>query len=521
MKYLYYILVIVFFTNCKESNIDESVSKIVELTKKEIPFPETVINELNQYLNSKSQDSLLIHFYKKKTKFIWFNSMLELNHDAKRLIKLLNNSNSYGIDTSHYEITKLNRLLDDNETSSVELLLTHNYRKFGSQISHGQIEDISDYYKFDRRVIDTNWLQILDSGVLNNSIIEGLLSLQPKNEEYVRLQKGLERYLNRVVLSDSIIKVEDRKKDSAETYKTAAKALVLHGVLKSDSVIDSLLIDGVKRFQYEHGLTEDGVVGKGTAKELSRSTNYYYNQAKIALEKWRWTKDFDQEHIFVNIATYKLKCYKNYKLNYEKRVVVGTNETRTPELDSKLDYMIAYPYWYVPRSIIEGELVAKAKKDSTYLARNGYELFKNSSRVNSNNIDWSNGSNYKFRQKGGKSNALGVIKFIFPNRSAVYFHDTPSKRFFAKGRRSFSHGCIRVQDPLELANYFLENDSVNKYSIENVKTFIENETRKVITLNKKIPIYLRYYATEADSENNIRFYPDVYFIEKEILKKIL
>jgi murein L,D-transpeptidase YcbB/YkuD len=516
MKYYSPILLVLIFFGCKDKAGEKSSSIEISSIEQEAIFPKELMSQFHLFLDSTSQDSLLNNFYQLQEKFVWFNSSLELTEEANELISLLKNSKVYGLDSTHYSLSKLNQLIALENEIETEFLLTNNYVKFGKQISHGQIEVVSDYYKFERRRIDTNWCSILNKGINDNTIIEELLSLQPKNKEYVRLQKGVEGYLKRVSLSDSTVTVQNKTKDSVETYKTARKALVLHGVIKSDLISDSLLVEGVKKFQYEHGLTIDGLIGKETASELSKSTNDYYKQAKVALEKWRWTKDFEPEHIFVNIATYKMKCYSKNELTQEKKVVVGTNLTRTPELESKLDYMIAYPYWHVPRSIVEGELVAKAIKDSTYLSRNGYEVFKGANLVNSENIDWSNGNDFKFRQKGGGSNALGVIKFIFPNRHTVYFHDTPSKRFFEKGRRSFSHGCIRVNEPMGLAKYFLENDSLNKYSIDTVRSFIENKTRKVITLNKKTPIHIRYYTVEADTNNDIRFYPDVYFIEKEL-----
>ncbi len=521
MKQLIPILIIIFFavacTNTESRNgvsKDQAVKEVVTPKK----FPQEKMESLKNLLRRKQVDSMLLSFYQGREAYIWFTPDLKPNSDANKLLTLLNKSNAYGIDSSKYNLSNLNQLIIKDSIEEAERLMTKNYIDFGKQISHGQIEDVTDYYQFERRRVDTNWIAILTKAVEQEDILETILSLQPKNDEYIRLQKGLESYLDRVQLSDTTIRIKSYREDSVKTYELARKALVIHGVLPHDSVPDSLLLEGVKRFQYEHGLEPDGVIGRGTAKTLSKSTNYFYNQARVALEKWRWIKPFEETHILVNIATYKMKCYVNNKIEHEKRVVVGTNTTRTPELDSKLDYMIAYPYWHVPRSIIEGELVAKAKKDSTYLSRNGYELFKGGSAVNSKTIDWAKGSNYKFRQKGGRSNALGVVKFIFPNRHSVYFHDTPSKRFFQKGRRAYSHGCVRVHEPLQLAEYLLEKDSANKYSIDSVSTFIKNRKRKVVTFNKKMPVHIRYCTVEADTNNQIRFYPDVYSREKDLIK---
>lgn len=521
IKIISYISLSVFlFISCDNKEIEINSSENAKVIEEPKVFPLDKVSELNSYIESVVKDSLLYDFYKTKNEFIWFNADLEKNEHAIEFIDLLSNSKAFGIDSNQHDLYRINKLISSDSLVEAELLLTNNYSTFGKKICFGQIDNVADYYSFERRAIDTNWYTVLNDGIQENNIVENLLNLQPKSDEYKRLQKGVENYLKRVKLSDSTIRVKNYRKDSVLAYQKARKALVLHGVIKHDSISDSLLLEGVKKFQYEHGLEADGVIGKGTAKELSRSTNYFYKRAKVALEKLRWMQSFEHQHILVNIGTYKMKCYEGNKILHEKRVVVGTNTTRTPELDSKLEYMIAYPYWHVPRSIIEGELVAKAKKDSTYLSRNGYELFKSGSSVNSKTIDWSQGSNYKFRQKGGGYNALGVVKFIFKNKHSVYFHDTPSKRFFKKGRRSYSHGCIRVHEPLKLAEYLLEKDSANKYTIDSVKSLIKSKTRKVVTFNKKMPVHIRYYTVEADSLNQIRFYPDVYSMEKELIEKL-
>ena len=211
-----------------------------------------------------------------------------------------------------------------------------------------------------------------------------------------------------------------------------------------------------------------------------------------------------------------MKIYKNQQLDAEHKIVVGTPTKRTPELDSRLNYMIVYPYWYVPKSIVVDELIPKALKDSTYLYRNGYEVLRGKKVIHLSSANLSHLSSYKIRQKGGRGNALGKVKFIFPNKFSVYFHDTPSKRFFKKERRAYSHGCMRVDQPLELVDYLLQNDSSNSYTIDSVNYYIKNKTRKVITFKRKTPIHVRYFTVEADSANIIRFYPDVYGKEDEL-----
>jgi murein L,D-transpeptidase YcbB/YkuD len=179
----------------------------------------------------------------------------------------------------------------------------------------------------------------------------------------------------------------------------------------------------------------------------------------------------------------------------------------------------------VPRKISVKEILGKAQKDSTYLTRNNYEVFDYSrnviepTSVNWNEVD-ENSFNYLVRQKGGGSNALGLVKFIFPNKRAIYFHDTPSKYLFNNETRAYSHGCVRVHKALDLADYLLKSDN-NKYTIDSVYTYIKKRKQKPIALNTKLPIYMYYATTSADSLGTITFYNDVYKIDEKLIAELI
>lgn len=502
-------LLIFAITSCnvKQQKITY-VLKNITTKGKIVKFPIEKMKNIKQIIDKSNLN--IYNFYTNRLNFVWFNSELELKKEAKKFIYILENSKYYGLPSKRYKIKNLKQNLILDNVSETELLLTKNYIKFGNDITNGTLKNVKDYYPFRRYYTDTNWIKVLEKGIIDNTIIKELLSLQPKNPEYKRLKKGLEKYLNKVEINNKKIKVNYFKKDSVKTYQTAKKALLLHGIIKDTNISTPLIIEGIKKFQYEHGLIVDGIIGKKTAQELSKSTNYFYKQAQKTLERWRWTKPFEEEHIFVNIATYKLKYYTNNDIKLENKIVVGKEDTETPELNSKMNYMITHPFWYVPESIVKEELTIKVQKDPQYLEKNEYEVLKGGNIVPSYNIELEKLEKYQIRQKGGKKNALGKIKFIFPNKHSVYFHDTPSKHIFDKERRAYSHGCIRLESPIKFAEHLLKNETKNKYSKDTIKHYAENNIRKVITLNKKTPIYIRYYTTEADSNNNIIFYSDIY-----------
>ena len=187
--------------------------------------------------------------------------------------------------------------------------------------------------------------------------------------------------------------------------------------------------------------------------------------------------------------------------------MVGKPDKNTPEINDEMEYMIIYPFWNLPYSISSKELLPKIQKDSTYLERNGYQVFTNKHKaIDNNTINWNTVTeenfNYKIRQNGGRTNSLGLVKFIFPNKNSVYFHDTPSKRYFKNDIRAYSHGCVRVQHPLELAEIILKEDK-NEYNIDSVNTFIANKNHRRITLNKKIPVHILYFTCGTDTSNKI------------------
>ena len=205
---------------------------------------------------------------------------------------------------------------------------------------------------------------------------------------------------------------------------------------------------------------------------------------------------------------------------FQKKTVVGNTWTKTPVFKAELEYFVMNPVWNVPYSISSKEILKKVKKDSTYLTRNGYVVSQKGKQLNSNSIDWQNitpnNFNYQISQNSGSGNALGKIKFIFPNTNFVYMHDTPSKHFFAKDIRAFSHGCIRLQHPVELAKYLAEKQdlSVQKDSIQSK---IDTKKNRVVLLKEKIPVYIEYHLAGTDVNGEIEFYRNIYKKDLQLL----
>jgi len=463
---------------------------------------------------------------------IWISDSLELNKNAYDFINLLCSSYNYGLDTSYYFGNSLKILskklmaIPNKEdryavAADLEILLTNSYFLFAKDINYGIVPSDSTKLASEtpRKNFEINLPEYLFISSKKNNITTMLLKLQPQHQEYINLQKQLEKYLKTASISKEKIKVEPFKLDSIKSYGQSKKALILHNYLAEQST-DSSYFAALKLFQLKHGLSPDGLIGTNTANALSKSPYDDYKQAVLSLEKWRWKKDWGADYIFVNIPSYQLKIYQKNNLKKTFKVVVGKPDNPTPEINDEMEYLIIYPFWNVPYSISSKELLPKIKKDSTYLTRNNYQVFTNKNKpINTSKIDWAiiseNNLKYSIRQNSGSDNSLGLIKFVFPNKHSIYIHDTPSKGFFMNDIRAYSHGCIRVQQPFLLADLLLSNDN-NKYNIDSLHVFVDSKTQKRIKLNKHIPIYIEYFTCGTDTNNNLVFYKDIYGLDKKL-----
>ncbi len=474
-------------------------------------------------------------FYKANNRLlVWINDSIELSEKGKLLIEQLSKAKNYGLDTRRYPVNTLldakNRLNDSISqqekfaiASKLEILLSHNYMLYGKHLNYGVLDSIDSLTVLPRRQFSINLPKYFQKAYESDSIMEKLLDLQPKQPEYINLQKGLEKYLETSTLSTENIVVESFRIDSLKAIRQSKKALILHQYL-TESAKDSLYMEALSKFQKEHGLRQDGLIGTNTAKALSLSPYYYYKQLVVNLERWKWKENWSKNYFYVNVPSYQLQLVKDYQWVKNHKVVVGKFKNQTPEIVDTLEYIIAYPFWNVPRKISVKEILGKVQRDSTYLTRNNYEVMTYSRKiVHPDSVKWKTVTqrsfNYLIRQKGGGGNALGLVKFIFPNKHAIYFHDTPSKRFFKREKRAYSHGCVRIDKALDLADYILKEDQ-NTRTIDSVYKYIKKKKRKPIKLKNKVPIYIYYLTASADSSGNIIFYNDVYKKDNELIAKL-
>jgi murein L,D-transpeptidase YcbB/YkuD len=278
----------------------------------------------------------------------------------------------------------------------------------------------------------------------------------------------------------------------------------------------------VLAFQRSRRLSSDGRVGKQTLAALNIGPKQRIETLRVNLERARWLRDIglDDKFIAVNIAGFRVYLFENGKISWQTRAVVGKTYHKTPLFTAKMKYLVLNPTWTPTPNILRNETVPKARKDPGYLDSKNYAVFdKSGNRVDPRKADWSNYRQYRIVQQPGPGNALGRVKFIFPNKHFVYLHDTPSRNLFGEKSRAFSHGCIRTENPLELARRLLADQ--NKWTPEAIERVLKTGRTATVHLRKPMPVFLLYWTANPLREGaEIEYLPDVYGRDGAILKAL-
>lgn len=292
------------------------------------------------------------------------------------------------------------------------------------------------------------------------------------------------------------------------------------------TLYDPTLVAAVKNFQRDLGLPPTSLVNGETLRQLNVAIQSRINQVILNMERWRWLpKKFEPDYLIVNIPEYRLRVYEQGKEALTMRVIVGKTLTATPVFSDKMEYVVLAPYWNVPYSIIDKELRAKLEADPNYLDRLDMEVVKGYGQkatvIDPTTIDWAGVTqdNFKYtvRRRPGPKNDLGDVKFIFPNSNDIYLHDTPHDELFSQTKRSFSHGCVRVEEPIKLATYLLRNNP--NWDLTSIQDTIAQHREKYITLKEKLPVYLVYLTAWADADGHAHFRDDIYGHDKALAKE--
>ncbi len=463
---------------------------------------------------------------------------------ALELIGILGDAAEKGLDPKDYDnerwaarLSALNSAAGQSESELVKMdaALTVSAMRYISDLHLGRVDPKTLHPDFDPERHKYDLAQFLRERVMiAPNVKEALQVVEPPFPGYRRTITALHQYLQlaKEEVPDPLptVKKPVEPKQNYEALAKLAARLKFLGDLPAGTNIppDSLLyqgdiVDAVKRFQQRHGLEAGGKLGPQTIEELNRPMSFRVRQLQLSLERWRWLPDnFDQPPVVVNIPEFLLRAYdKQGNPVLKMNVVVGkAMRTQTPVLEEDMKYVVFWPYWNVPPSILRGELVPKIAKDPAYLQKNNYEVATYAGKVVTDGVVSDDvlaqlrAGKLMVRQKPGPKNALGLIKFIFPNSNNVYLHSTPSQSLFAMSRRDFSHGCIRVEDPAALAEWVLRNNP--GWTRAKIDATFKVEREQQVNLTNQIPVLIVYATAVVPENGNAEFFQDIYGFDKKL-----
>ena len=290
-----------------------------------------------------------------------------------------------------------------------------------------------------------------------------------------------------------------------------------------DTTYDEALASVVARFQGRHGLKVTGAVDTDTLEALNVPAEARWRQIAVNMERWRWLPtDFGSRYIWVNVPEFELTMIDGGKKAMRMRVIVGKTQSKTPAFSNRITRIDLNPVWHLPSSIVENEIAPAMLRDPGYLSRKHLEVVKSSGdgtvTVDPGEVDWARMGKgdypYRLRQPSGPDNALGRIKFVIPDQFDVYLHDTPSARLFNSTERDLSHGCVRLEHPVELAAYLLKNDP--KWSQEAIQEALDSGETKSVPLPAPLPVHILYWTAWVDDDGTVQFRKDIYGHDGEL-----
>ena len=476
-------------------------------------------------------DRVLLSMYLKDNIRPYWVTSSGPNQKAEALLSVLNTAQEDGLNPDHYRLMDIQNLWKGRkpeDLARLDVMLTLAMGMYVTDMREGSAIPCLLNPKLFAAARDqkVDIIEVIRQALSAPDLVRFLQLQAPQHFGYQSLKKILAQY-RKLEARGGWPKIPAGKVLKPgmhdDRISLLAQRLTITGDLKPpvapSNTYDSQLVKAVKHFQSRYNLERDGIIGKATLAALNIPVQDHIRRIIINMERWRWLPHtLDGRRILVNIAGFHLAGIRDEQLEITMPVIVGKTQHKTPVFTHTMRYVVFNPYWNVPNSIAENEMVPKMIKDPNYLQKERIRIFdgwnENAREVDPATIDWKTIGKgirkYRLRQDSGPDNALGTIKFIFPNDYHVYMHDTPAHSLFKRNNRSFSHGCIRVSRPRDLALYILDNDD-HGWSKERINALIKEGKRTVVSLKKPFPVHILYRTVFVDPrDNTIHFYDDVY-----------
>ena len=465
---------------------------------------------------------------------IWTNA-----DSIRQLVAAIEASHLDGLNPEDYHLGEISRLQaelssggNSDTQASLDLVLTDSLVRLGYHLVIGKVdpESLDGNWNMERTLELDPILEMsraIDSGNVSNLID----SFRPQAAVYHQLKSALARYRSlqaaggwQAVPDGQTLKPGMNDPRVVALRRRLAVTGDMPAANDESPEFDEQLEAGVRRFQARHGLEADGVVGKGTLAELNVPVEARIDQLRVNLERARWVlNDLPQDFVITDIAGFRVMYFRGGELFWESRAQVGKSYRKTPVFRDSIRYVEFNPTWTVPPTILKKDILPKVKKDPGYLQKKNIRVIdRNGKTVDAGAIDWSRypaaGFPYMLRQDPGTKNALGRVKFMFPNKHAVYLHDTPHKSGFARAQRTFSSGCIRVEDPFAFARLLLDDQT--DWDQSRIDRTLESLKTTRVNLTEPLTVMLLYWTAVVNNDGQVIFRKDVYDRDAAVLSAL-
>jgi len=457
---------------------------------------------------------------------------------VQELMDLVDQSADHGLDPADYNVLLLHRLvLQQSRSPSAqleaeeEILLMESLLRYGYHRRYGKVKanSLDPDINFRRELFHDQPPSVtIEQALGASSLADFIQMVAADGPVYRHLQDALDRYRDiaeaggwpAVTAGPTLRKGDQDARVAAIRQRLTVTGDLPAGTSTTSRDFDRDVERAVVFFQARHSLDDDGIVGKQTIEALNVPARVRVNQLKLSLERLRWVnQEAVDTLVAVNIAGFRVFFYKNGQLEWTTRAMVGKHYRKTPVFRGDIAYLEFNPTWTIPPGILRNDTLPSIKKDPNYLASKNIRVIdRNGKFVDPSTVNWnqySKGVPYTLRQEPGPNNSLGTVKFIFPNEHFVFLHDTPHRELFAHSERAFSSGCIRVEDPLKLAELVL--DKPDKYPRSELEQIVASRKTQRIHPSPKVPVVIVYLTASVDSDGAVRFYKDIYDRDQQVL----
>ncbi|MBV7433946.1 L,D-transpeptidase family protein [Cardiobacteriaceae bacterium TAE3-ERU3] len=462
------------------------------------------------------------HFYREQQYPTIWTLEHHFNERLQVLQQLVTSAEEDALNPQHYHAQQLISLLpntDYNDIIAYELLASDAYLSLLGDLANGLVDPTVTHREWNAPPLDDQLLsELFAQGVLDDDLTQPIQRLNAKDVRYQTLKRTYNR------LRQSAPGINNSAQTLHTTLKpgmTSSEVAVLRnklGLAGDSHFYDAELKQAVIDYQSSFGLAADGVVGPSTRELLNQSQQDKLDKIMINMERLRWLpQSLGMPYVLVNIPSFRVIMYGENGPIYETKSVVGRPDRPTPAFIDRLRHIVMSPTWTVPPTIMRKDKLPRLRSNPG--AFDGvYEVITPSGKVVApSSVNWANGGNgYTLRQKPGAHNALGRVKFLFPNKHAIYLHDTPSKNLFNRPNRAYSSGCVRLQDPLDFANVLLQG---TQWTPESIRSATHQSRERWVDPPQETPIYLVYWTMWATPDGNILQAPDIYNLDKKLLRQ--